>query len=187
MMRSSFPLALLAALVLATASCGRRDGAEAAAQATAAVAAPTAAAAEAAQSAGSVTQLSGYDFAANAGKVVFVELWGVWCPPCIRSMPHVQETWDHYKANDDFRLMVVNTGWRGDNPDRVRGWLKQNSRYSFPVFFDDRPQAQQYAALHEVTSIPRSIIFDKRGQVRYNGHPMQIPAGLLDELLAETI
>lgn len=173
MIRKLFPLALLA-LVLAV-SCGKKPDEAAKVETPAAQAGPT------------VTALSSFDLASNQGKVVFVELWGVWCPPCIRSMPHVQKTWEHYQAQDDFRLMVVNTGWRGDNPAKVKAWLTQNSQYSFPVYFEDRPQASQFATANEVTSIPRSLIFDKKGELRYNGHPMQIPATLLDELLAESI
>jgi hypothetical protein len=81
--------------------------------------------------------------------------------------------------------MVVNTGWRGDTVEKVKGWLAKNPKYTFPVYFDDRPQEQQFAMLHQVNSIPRSIILDKKGQVKYNGHPMEIPAGLIDRLLAE--
>lgn len=173
MIRKLFPVMLLA-LTLAV-SCGANS------EETGKTEASTAQASQA------VTALSSYDLAANQGKVVFVELWGVWCPPCIRSMPHVQKTWEKYKVQDDFRLMVVNTGWRGDTPDKVKGWLKQNGQYSFPVFFDDRPASNQFAVANEVNSIPRSLIFDKKGELRYNGHPMQVPATLLDELLAETI
>jgi thiol-disulfide isomerase/thioredoxin len=134
---------------------------------------------------GTVTSLKTYDFSANDGKVVFVELWGVWCPPCIRSMPHVQETWEKYRENDDFSMMVVNTGWRGDNPKKVASWLKQNSKYSFPVYFEDRPQPEQFATKGKVQSIPRSLILDKSGDIAYNGHPMQVPEGLIEKLLAK--
>ncbi len=132
-----------------------------------------------------VTAMSSVDMGKQAGKVTFVELWGVWCPPCIKSMPHVQEVYEQYKGNKAFNLMVVNTGWRGDNVDKVKGWLAQNPKYTFPVYFDDRAQDKQFATLNQVNSIPRSLLYDKKGKVRYNGHPMEIPAGLIDKLLAE--
>jgi thiol-disulfide isomerase/thioredoxin len=178
MSRKVFPLALLAALLLTSASCGTKETPDSRAEPTAL---------KAAVETGSVVTMSTFDMASMEGKVIFVELWGVWCPPCIRSMPHVQQVWEQYRSNEAFEMMVLNTGWRGDTPDKVRGWLKQNSRYSFPVYFDDRPQNQQFAMQHKVDSIPRSIILDKQGKVRYNGHPMQVPKTLLDELLAEAI
>lgn len=175
MLRKTFVLPILAVMVLALINCG--DATPSAEQAaTKAAGSP----------AGAVTMLADYDLGQTAGKVVFVELWGVWCPPCIRSMPHVEETWKHYQSNDDFQMMVVNTGWRGDTPDKVKNWLKSNGKYTFPVFFDNRPQPQQFATQNKVNSIPRSIILNKKGEVAYNGHPMQIPEGLIDKLLAES-
>jgi thiol-disulfide isomerase/thioredoxin len=132
-----------------------------------------------------VTMISTLSPSFFEGKVTFIELWGVWCPPCIRSMPHVEEVWQHNKDNPNFQMMVVNTGWRGDTPAKVKGWLDKNPKYTFPVYFEDRAQPQQLAAEHKVTSIPRSIILDKKGEVAYNGHPMQIPATLLAELFAQ--
>ena len=171
MLRNRWILPMLTALVLVFSNCGDANS-------------------PAAKPAGNTTQealtmMSTVPAEATAGKVVFVELWGAWCPPCIRSMPHVQEVWEHYKGNEQFEMMVVNTGWRGDTPDKVKGWLKANSKYSFPVYFENRPQPQQFAAQHGVNSIPRSLIFNKKGEVAYNGHPMQVPEGLIDQLLAE--
>jgi thioredoxin-related protein len=100
-------------------------------------------------------------------------------------MPHMQETWEKYKTNKDFNLMVVNTAWKGDNLEKVKGWLAANPKYTFPVYFEDRPEAQQFAAQNQVNSIPRSLIYDKKGKLRYNDHPGSIPAGFIDGLLKE--
>jgi thiol-disulfide isomerase/thioredoxin len=177
-------LPVLALLVLAAVRCGGAPAPDA--KTAPGKTAPVAAVAAAAQpAAAKVTLLSGYDLAKVKGKVNFVELWGVWCPPCIRSMPHVQELFEKYKSNPAFSLMVVNTGWRGDNAQKIQNWQAQNPKYTFPVFLDDRPQEQSFAALNQVNSIPRSLIYDKKGKVRYNGHPMEIPPTLLDNLLKE--
>jgi cytochrome c-type biogenesis protein len=175
MLKKWIVLPVLAVLVLAAVNCG---GAAPADKGKPAVAPAAAGAAK-------VTSLKGFDMNSLKGKVTFVELWGVWCPPCIRSMPHIQETFEKYKSNKNFNLMVVNTGWRGDNVDKVKGWLAANPKYTFPVYFDDRPEAQQFALANQVNSIPRSLIFDKKGALRYNDHPGNIPADLLDKLLAE--
>ncbi|MFA7330410.1 MAG: TlpA disulfide reductase family protein [Candidatus Delongbacteria bacterium] len=173
MLKKWLILPVLALLVLATVNCGGAAPADKAAKPAASAAAVK------------VTPLKGFDQAGLKGKVTFVELWGVWCPPCIKSMPHVQETWDKYKSNKDFNMMVVNTGWRGDNLDKVKGWLAANPKYTFPVFFDDRAEAQQFAVANQVNSIPRSLIYDKKGKLRYNDHPGGIPAGFIDGLLKE--
>jgi thiol-disulfide isomerase/thioredoxin len=165
----ALPLALI---LLAAVSCGAGDPAPA--EKAPVKAAPT-----------KVTLMSTLPSDAFIGKVTYVDLWGVWCPPCMRSMPHLQETWMHYKDNPDFQLMAVNTGWRGDSPKKVADWVVKNTKYSFPVYLEDRAKDLQIATLQKVQSIPRVIIYDKTGAVVYNDHPMKVPAGMIDELLAK--
>lgn len=172
MLKKWLILPVLALLVLATVNCG---GAATDAKAVK----------PAASTVVKVTPLKGFDAAALKGKVTFVELWGLWCGPCIQSMPHIQKTWTKYKSNKDFSLMVVNTAWKGDDLEKVKGWLAANPQYTFPVYFEDRPKTQQFSVANKVNSIPRSLIYDKKGVLRYNDHPGGIPAGFLDKLLAE--
>ncbi len=129
-----------------------------------------------------ITDLTHFDLSTFNGKVRMYEMWGVWCRPCLRSMPHVQELWEKYRDNPDFELLVINTGWRGDNLARINQWLDANPQYTFPIYFDPQHKlAQQYG----VNSIPRTIIIGKDNRVRFNDHPMRIPPDLLDKLLAE--
>jgi len=129
-----------------------------------------------------IIDLKNFDLASLAGKVRMYELWGVWCMPCIRSMPKVQELHEQYSPHPDFELLVVNTAWRGDNPDRVKQWLDKNPHYTFQVYYDgEHKLSQQY----QVKSIPRTIIIGKDNQVRFNDHPMKLTHEFLDQLLAE--
>lgn len=191
MLKKAVVLPVLVLTALAALTCGgaaapdKTAPAKPAAVTSAPAAATATPAAAAPAAAGTVTPMSAYDLGRLKGKVTFVELWGVWCGPCIMSMPHVQELYEKYQGNPSFNMMVVNTGWRSDNVERVKAWLGKNPKYTFPVYFDDRPQDKQFATQNQVNSIPRSIIMDKKGQVKYNGHPAKVPAGLLDKLLAE--
>ncbi len=130
--------------------------------------------------AGAVIELKDFDWAKTEGKVVFIEFWGTWCGPCIRTMPAIQKHYDHYKSNPDFMMMAINTGSRGDNVKKISQWRQVNKAYTFPVYLDSgREQSQKY----KVTGIPRSVILDRQGEVAYSGHPMRIPADLLEKLL----
>jgi len=131
---------------------------------------------------GDVIDLTRFDLHQLDGKVRVYEMWGVWCRPCIMSMPKVQEMWEKYRDNDNFELLVVNTGWRGDSMKRVKDWLGKNPQYNFPVYFDPN---HSLPTKYGVNSIPRTVILGKDNKVRFNDHPMKIPADLLDNLLAE--
>ncbi|MFA7330411.1 MAG: TlpA disulfide reductase family protein [Candidatus Delongbacteria bacterium] len=133
-----------------------------------------------------VTPMSRVSMAAMRGRVTYVELWGVWCSPCIRSMPDIQAVWEEHRFHlAGFDLLVVNTGWRGDNLTVVEDWLAANPEYDFPVYFEDRPDTLTFAYQYQVNSIPRSLIFDKNGRLRYNDHPAGVPADFIDDLLRE--
>ncbi|MBL7032643.1 MAG: TlpA family protein disulfide reductase [Candidatus Delongbacteria bacterium] len=129
-----------------------------------------------------IIDLKNFDLTSLDGKVRMFELWGVWCMPCIRSMPKVQELHEQYSPNADFELLVINTAWRGDNPIKVKEWLDKNPQYDFQVYYDGE---HSLSTKYEVNSIPRTIIIGKDNQVRFNDHPMKITHEFLDQLLAE--
>ncbi|MCB1047548.1 MAG: TlpA family protein disulfide reductase [Calditrichaeota bacterium] len=131
-----------------------------------------------------VVDLKDFDWAATEGKIVFLEFWGTWCGPCIRSMPTIQKHWEEHRDNPDFRMMAINTGSRGDDPAKIQRWREANAGFTFPVFLDsDRKMSTTY----QVTGIPRSVVLGRDGKVAWTGHPMQMPVGLLDRLLSGNV
>jgi thiol-disulfide isomerase/thioredoxin len=127
-----------------------------------------------------VPSLADFDWGQTRGQVVFIEFWGTWCGPCIRSMPVIQRHWESHRDNPRFRMLAVNTGSRGDSPEAVGRWRQANGGFTFPVYHDtDQALSRRY----EVTGIPRTVILDGNGQVAFSGHPLEIPPGLLERLL----
>lgn len=45
-----------------------------------------------------------------AGKVVLIEFWGTWCPPCQQEIPHIAALGQKYRDRNDFRLLAVSCG-----------------------------------------------------------------------------
>jgi thiol-disulfide isomerase/thioredoxin len=41
------------------------------------------------------------------GKVVFLNLWATWCPPCVGEMPEIQKLYDTFKSNPDIAFLLV--------------------------------------------------------------------------------
>ncbi|HEX8376643.1 MAG TPA: TlpA disulfide reductase family protein [Pedobacter sp.] len=95
------------------------------------------------------------------GKLVMINFFATWCPPCAAELPRVQnDIWDKYKDNPKFALMVIGReeDWKKLDP------FKAKHNYTFPILPDtDRQIFSKYAT----QAIPRNIIIDGDGKIVY--------------------
>ncbi|NIZ51257.1 redoxin family protein, partial [Clostridioides difficile] len=108
---------------------------------------------------GKTHKLSDYE-----GKVVFLNFWATWCPPCKEEMPYIEQLYkDYNKNNDDVVILGVaspNLGREGSR-EHVVNFLKEQG-YTFPVVLDeDGALAYQYG----INAFPTTFIIDKEGYV----------------------
>jgi thiol-disulfide isomerase/thioredoxin len=93
------------------------------------------------------------------GNVVVLDFWATWCPPCRKSLPHLQ----HISQDSDLRqkgLRVISVNVR-ETKDKVQEFLKQNG-YGFAVALDsDGATSQKYL----VQGIPTTIVVDGAGVI----------------------
>lgn len=96
------------------------------------------------------------------GKVVFVNLWASWCPPCVAEMPGIHAL---YKKMDPKKVAFVMLSL-DENPAKAQALLKRQ-RYTFPVYFPAGPLAPPF----DSNSIPSTVILGPDGQVaaRHDG------------------
>jgi peroxiredoxin len=92
------------------------------------------------------------------GKVVMVNFWATWCPPCIEEMPSMERLHE-VMAADDFVMLAINTEQNGRSV--VSDFLKKTP-YTFPILYDDKGDVQK---LYGVYKFPESFIVDKDGKV----------------------
>ncbi len=92
------------------------------------------------------------------GRVVLLNAWATWCPPCLAEMPDLQKYFEQHKEQA-FTLVGVNIGEQAEVVSR----FVDEARLSFPIWMD--PKEQTLRALNTI-SLPTSIVIDAQGVVR---------------------
>ncbi len=95
------------------------------------------------------------------GKVVMLNFWATWCPPCRREMPSMQRLYDKYRE----RGLVVVAVNQFEDPDLVFEFTGRLSlEPTFPILFDRESRiSEQYG----VKGLPTTYLLDKGGDIRF--------------------
>jgi thiol-disulfide isomerase/thioredoxin len=105
---------------------------------------------------GQKTKLADY-----SGKVLIVDLWATWCPPCKQEIPHLVEIAKEYKEKG-----VEVIGLTNENPETDAEWVKQFSKafnINYPIgWADDEMQAGLTLGRN---SIPQTFIIGRDGKI----------------------
>jgi peroxiredoxin len=91
------------------------------------------------------------------GKIVFLNFWATWCPPCRYEMPSMEKLYNKFK-NDDFVILAVNLG---ENVSQVKAF-KESYKLNFPILLDaDSSVGMIYGAM----AIPTTYLIDRDGYI----------------------
>jgi len=94
------------------------------------------------------------------GSVVLMDFWATWCPPCRKSLPHVQEmSADKELAAKGLKVWAVNAH---EQADKVSNFTKENN-YSFQVPMDAEGATMKD---YKVQGIPTTVIVGRDGNVK---------------------
>lgn len=100
-----------------------------------------------------------HDLAQYKGRVVLVNFWATWCPPCRREMPSMERLAQQLKG-EPFTVLAVNVG---ENADMIGLFTSQlETDLSFPILLDSRSKTMQ---AWKVAGLPTTFLVDKRGRV----------------------
>ena len=99
-----------------------------------------------------------YDVAQDKGKVVVVNFWGSWCPPCRAEADDLQQTYDATKAAG---VVFIGVNSR-DGRDAAKAF--ERGRVTFPSIYDPDGKV---ALKFDVTQVstPSTLILDKQGRI----------------------
>jgi peroxiredoxin len=92
------------------------------------------------------------------GKVVLVNIWATWCPPCKQEMPSMQKLYEKFKG-ENFEILAVSIDSTGR--DAVAPFTR-TMNLTFPVLLDPK---EDIGSLYGITGVPESFIIDKEGIV----------------------
>jgi thiol-disulfide isomerase/thioredoxin len=94
------------------------------------------------------------------GKIVLVNFWATWCPPCVEELPLLDY---FYQENKDKNIQVV--GLAVDQPSAVRTWL-QSKPLNFPVGMAGLAGTELSKSLGNQTGgLPFTVVFGASGQL----------------------
>lgn len=92
------------------------------------------------------------------GKVVLLNIWATWCPPCVEEMPSMERLHRAMK-NEDFEILAVSIDASG--AATVRSFMEQH-KLTFTALTDPRGTLK---SLYQTTGVPESFIIDKNGMI----------------------
>jgi thiol-disulfide isomerase/thioredoxin len=95
------------------------------------------------------------------GKVVLINFWATWCPPCRKEMPALEALYQKL-GGESFAVLAVNQ-W--EDPDHVFAYTGDLNVFpTFPILFDPESSiSEEYG----VKGLPTSFLIDKQGQLVY--------------------
>ena len=100
------------------------------------------------------------------GRVVLLDFWASWCPPCIASMPHNQEVTQKLQAEGvPFVLLAVDDGEA--RPDFLKWVAKHEAEMNALIFVHSDPGKAEISGKHyNVSGIPTQYVIDADGVIR---------------------
>lgn len=110
--------------------------------------------------------------AASRGKITVLDFWATWCKPCLAAMPRLDRV---ARSHPDVAVIAVNL----DDAAAARALFDQRG-YAMTLVADDGDTSQRYS----VSTIPHTVIIDRRGVVREVAHGTADVAAMVEAIRA---
>jgi len=103
------------------------------------------------------------------GKVVFINFWATWCPPCKKELPDIEELYKEYNLNQDEVVFLGITNPSSSaypnnsdsEKDEIIDFIDE-SGYTFPTLFDETGEILRN---YNISAFPTTFMIDKEGNV----------------------
>ena len=95
------------------------------------------------------------NFDRSRNKVIVVNFWATWCPPCIAELPELESLYKRYGDRVDFYFIT-------DEYQELLHRFVEKKGFDIPIYIHDT----QPPSILQVSTIPTTFILDKQGRVR---------------------
>jgi thiol-disulfide isomerase/thioredoxin len=95
------------------------------------------------------------------GKVVLIDFWATWCPPCVAEAPQLVET---YKKYHERGLEIIGISL-DQNREALEKFTKENGM-TWPQFFDGKGWNNEFAQRFNIQSVPTMWLFGRDGKLK---------------------
>ena len=90
------------------------------------------------------------------GKVVLVNFWATWCPPCLKEMPDLERLYEQFK---DQGFVIL--GISDEDVNKVKPFIAKRN-VTYPVLSDPGRKVNE---LFQINGIPKSFVYDRSGRL----------------------
>ncbi|MCW2263477.1 MULTISPECIES: TlpA family protein disulfide reductase [Sphingobacterium] len=94
------------------------------------------------------------------GKVVFINFWASWCPPCRAEFPSIEVLYSKFKNNPNVFFLTIN---EGSDLSLAKAYLN-NEKFTIPFYQSSGNVPSEIFA----GSLPTTVILDKNGKIRFH-------------------
>ncbi len=119
------------------------------------------------------------------GKVIFLNFWATWCPPCIEEMPDIQALYENHGLNEE-DVIILGVAMPNDENQYTQEGSRQGvvdfldeNGYTYPTIMD---MTGELAASYGLSAFPTTFMIDEDGNVF--GY---VPGGLTYEIMESII
>lgn len=105
------------------------------------------------------------------GRVVLVDFWATWCKPCIAALPKMESLYERFGQRSNFLILGIS---RDKQEQTLRAYLDQH-HLPWRHIFDGLRQEGDIAGQWQINFIPRYLLLDRQGTVRYSSHELDEP------------
>ncbi|MDZ7691739.1 MAG: TlpA disulfide reductase family protein [Balneolaceae bacterium] len=91
------------------------------------------------------------------GKVIFLNYWATWCPPCIAEMPNIQALYEQFNSNNQIAFAMISMD---EDPEKAQRFIERKD-FTFPVYHLAGPRPPELRS----TLLPTTFVINKNAQI----------------------